>query len=1017
MLDTLDLGSEPTGRRGLQGQLADGKPIVESLEPRLLLSGLLGITPVEPLIQYDNVGTLAYETASQALNVVAAPLSFQQVGGLQTFIYSTIGDFAINIEVDNAGNLVGGVAGDDLVISGDADLDGDYIPDVSGVLLTGEILEVGSLDTGTAVDSFDFRFALTGGLLAGYYSGNDLGVTLTSENSSFTDDFSVDFGGGAKGHLGAIDPLPVGGSLGDTVWHDLYHGPGHLVDGIQDEGEPGIAGVVVNLLDSGGAPLASATTNAAGFYEFTGVAEGSYYVEVDASNFAAGGVLEGSWYATLQNAGTDDALDSDGDPATHRSGLIALEAGENDLATDFGYFLTAVDLEKTGPECVIVGDTIAYHFRVENTGDVVLHSGAVVYDEMINPCGNHQIWQGVLQPGEVAEFDRTYSTSCSDLGELVNTATGVGHPIHPDGYSLADVTDVSSWTVTVGCSCPGPTVGDLVWEDLNANGIQDAGEPGIPGVTVNLLQAACGNFVAGTITDADGQYLFEDLEVGDYKIEVIALAGYGFTAQDQGSDDAVDSDADSAGMTGVIALVEGESNLTVDAGLYLLVPPEPAILSGLVYLDANNNGVADPGEEGLSEVTITLTGTDDLGDDVVVTALTDTNGEYIFDSLRPGTYTITETQDEDLLDGDESAGNLGGTVTDDVIGEIVVASDDVGTGYNFGELEPASLSGAVYVDFNDDAELDFNENIIVGVDITLTGTNDRGEAVNLTIQTDEDGEYAFSHLRPGTYTVTEAQPAGFLDGQDAVGTEGGTLGNDEVSNIALGVAADGMGYDFGERPEAGGEVACGQTASIGFWRSRKGKRLILSLNGGATDTQLGYWLAATYPSIYGAEAGENSLAGMTNRQVWRHYRRTFRAKKCGRWWRRRFRGPRKLDAQVMALAFATYVTNESLAGQVGTNYGFTVTEYGVGIATFNVGDAGQAFGVEDDTEMTVMDILQATNDQAVDGELYDGNVVLRSMANAVFTAINEAGSCGYTGCNLVNWFLNRLQQLLANCLN
>jgi len=410
-----------------------------------------------------------------------------------------------------------------------------------------------------------------------------------------------------------------------------------------------------------------------------------------------------------------------------------------------------------------------------------------------------------------------------------------------------------------------------------------------------------------------------------------------------------------------------------------------------------------------------LTGTDDLGNAVSALQQTDLAGQYRFDNLRPGTYTITETQPEDLLDGIDSAGSLGGAVTidGDQISQIVVASGDEGTGYNFGELEPSSLTGAVYVDFNDDGQLDFNESIIVGVTVTLTGVDDLGNGVSAVVQTDADGDYVFNDLRPGTYTVTETQPAGFEDGQDSVGTEGGILANDQVSNIPLGVGVVGMEYDFGERPLAGDAVAAGQTATIGFWRNKKGQRLIKSLNGGCESTQLANWLAATYPKIYGAEAGENDLTGLTNAEVARFYRKIFRAKKCGRWWRRKFKGPRKLDAQVMALAFATYVTNQSLAGDAATKYGFVVTEYGVGIATFNVGSAGEAFGVEDNTEMTVMDILKATNDQSVDGVLYGGDTVLRSMANAVYTAINEAGSRSLCGSDLIRWFTERLSELLS----
>jgi hypothetical protein len=112
-----------------------------------------------------------------------------------------------------------------------------------------------------------------------------------------------------------------------------------------------------------------------------------------------------------------------------------------------------------------------------------------------------------------------------------------------------------------------------------------------------------------------------------------------------------------------------------------------------------------------------------------------------------------------------------------------------------------------------------------------------------------------------------------------------------------------------------------------------------------------------------------------------------------------------MDAQVMATAFACYVTNEGLAGTIGADYGFVVTEYGLGTSTFNVGDSGEAFGVEDHyDELTVLDLLFAVDDRSWDGVLYDMNrdgdtdddedeleTVYRTLANDVFSAVNEQG--------------------------
>ena len=121
-------------------------------------------------------------------------------------------------------------------------------------------------------------------------------------------------------------------------------------------------------------------------------------------------------------------------------------------------------------------------------------------------------------------------------------------------------------------------IGDYVWFDNNINGIQDDGEVGVPDVTVHLLDCA-GNVLDEMLTDADGYYLFTDLMPGDYLIHFVAPEGYDFTLQDQGVDDAIDSDADpTTGLAWCTDLDGGESDLTWDAGIYL-VPQDGCTLT------------------------------------------------------------------------------------------------------------------------------------------------------------------------------------------------------------------------------------------------------------------------------------------------------------------------------------------------------------------------------------------------------------------------------------------------------
>jgi hypothetical protein len=99
-----------------------------------------------------------------------------------------------------------------------------------------------------------------------------------------------------------------------------------------------------------------------------------------------------------------------------------------------------------------------------------------------------------------------------------------------------------------------------------------------------------------------------------------------------------------------------------------------------------------------------------------------------------------------------------------------------------------------------------------------------------------------------------------------------------------------------------------------------------------------------------------------------------------------------LDAQVLATALSVYATNATLDNtQVAAAYGFTVSGYGVGTAMVNVGSNGDACGVANNTTTTVMDLLLATDAQAINGLLYDGNTTKRNEANTVYSVLNQEG--------------------------
>ncbi len=190
---------------------------------------------------------------------------------------------------------------------------------------------------------------------------------------------------------------------------------------------------------------------------------------------------------------------------------------------------------------------------------------------------------------------------------------------------------------------PAPaSLGDKVWIDSNANGVQDDGEDPVADVTV-YLRNADGDTIATTTTDDAGMYGFGDLAPGDYQVcfdlDTIP-ADHEVTTANAGGDDAADSDADaSTGCTPVVTLAAGENNPTLDLGVTpsITAPPATASLGDKVWFDANENGVQDDDEDPVANVTVYLRNADG---DTIATTTTDDAGMYGFGGLEPGDYRV-----------------------------------------------------------------------------------------------------------------------------------------------------------------------------------------------------------------------------------------------------------------------------------------------------------------------------------------------------------------------------------------
>src|SRR5262249_55355847 len=151
-------------------------------------------------------------------------------------------------------------------------------------------------------------------------------------------------------------------------------------------------------------------------------------------------------------------------------------------------------------------------------------------------------------------------------------------------------------------------------------------------------------------------------------------------------------------------------------------------------------GALNDSEPGLAGVTLTLTGTSNLGLAVSASTTTARRGTYSFGTgssvLPPGTYQIAEgSPPSGYLQGGNTVGTVGGAAVGSLlagnkIGSIALYSGQGGVNYNFGWVLPVTLAGNVYEDSNINGALDSNEPRLGGVTLTLTGTTNLGLSVS-----------------------------------------------------------------------------------------------------------------------------------------------------------------------------------------------------------------------------------------------------------------------------------------------
>ncbi len=415
---------------------------------------------------------------------------------------------------------------------------------------------------------------------------------------------------------------------------------------------------------------------------------------------------------------------------------------------------------------------------------------------------------------EVGEAHLVFYDRFNDPKDVGLNLPDVGYDMNPP-HEVLTAAAVGPFTQT-------PKNGSLsgyVYEDNNNNGIKETGEKGIAGVTLKLWVWDGTKYVDTghvTTTNQDGFYKFENLvPFKKYRVTEIQPVGYA---------DGLDKE----GSLGGLAVNPGDEILDINVGPnqhgtdYNFGELKCGSISGYVYEDYNCDGRRQESETPIQGVTLELWVWDDATQKYVDTGLrreTNQDGFYKFENLDPlkkyrVIEVLTEAQRAKYFNGRQEVGSLGGqtlTPPEKTITEILVGIGQDGLGYNFANRLPASISGYVYEDKNDNGVKESGETGIPGVELELWYISWANRDAFLTspdqslyeyygkTTTDANGYYRFGHLDPCLiYAVREKQPEEFLDGKDTPGGTGRVDVNDEITDITLKPDEEDGNNNFGE---------------------------------------------------------------------------------------------------------------------------------------------------------------------------------------------------------------------------
>ena len=624
------------------------------------------------------------------------------------------------------------------------------------------------------------------------------------------------------------------GALGDRVWYDANQ------NGIQNIGEPGLPNVPLTLYrDSNGngtlqpgldEMIATRVTSADGSFLFNALAPAAYFVDV--------GTLPGAFSSAASISGPQ-SLPDPGGPLTLTDGQVWRDA-------DFGFIL------QPGPNQAIIGDTAWFD-------------------------GNSDGRQQRGEPG--IEGLQICATPTAGGAVICGQTDANGHfllAVAPGVYSVAPPTPPAGLQATVAVGTPfsvtageqalgvdlgygNPTeaplgsIGNLVFNDANYDGVFDTGDSPLAGVTVDMIQDSnendawdAGEPILATVTtnaalDANnGNYHFLGVPAGRFLIHVSDTNGT-LLDYNQGSLGQPDTDNHSQSDPYVVVLASGESSVLADFGYYVRIQPSVGLIGNQVWVDSDGDGLYNAGgsDEELAGVTLEL-----LQNSVVTRTITSgAGGAYAFTGLAAGVYQVRVADPFGILNG-YTATALGSQPGADANNQtqpysVVLSDGGAVVSADFGYRRASvTVGGFAWLDSNGNGVYNTGEQMMNNVNLRITnsGGATMGDVITGPTGGFASGLYSLGNLAAGQYTVT------FLAGPPGYSLIGPASLN--TAYLALGQSDLNLNFPFINPTTV-------QVVDLAAWQLADGRvRVTWQTAAGAAGLEFHLWRATSADGVY-----------------------------------------------------------------------------------------------------------------------------------------------------------------------